>query len=91
MSLKDLQRDFSKELLEFVKSEQFANFRIIMEQMAYAKFSSFQNDKDVDPISIVANKKVINRISTLPELLELSAKQAIENKVREAENNEEIK
>lgn len=70
--------DISHELIEFVESEQFKKFTLIMENMYLSQLQRFHIEKDEK--EIVLAQKVLNIYASLPKLLQIMAQEALENK-----------
>lgn len=79
------KQDISKELGEFVTSNQFQNFKAIMEDFAYSKFMEIQtNPENQNLADLIANRKILNFYLNLARDLEFRLQQANAN--RDAEN-----
>lgn len=83
--IENFKKDVSKELIDFVSSENFNIFKEIMFQLYIAKLLDFQNSKE----DAEADKKVLNVYANLPNLLMIMRDEALERKRENLERTSE--
>ena len=85
------RKDISKELTSFVRSSQFKNFQVIMDDLALAKLQEIQKSTDdASHANLIANRKILNFYTQLAEEMKWRLAQVNRERELAAERNPDL-